>query len=87
MIEWMYTHERWNPEVAIILGAAARYRRAKVGSSHDDARPDKSTLHTGAVRPHTGFAPYGQGYGSSQVFETLPVFFVYFVGVHCLCGA
>ena len=54
MIEWLCTQERWNPEVAII-GAAARYRRATVGSSHDGAHPDNSTLHTGAVRPHTGF--------------------------------
>jgi hypothetical protein len=51
MIEWMCTQGRWNPQVAIIFGAAARYRRATVGSSHDDAHPDNSTLHTGAVRP------------------------------------
>jgi hypothetical protein len=55
-VEWLCTRERWNPEVAIIFGVAARYRWAKVGSSHDDAHPDNSTLHTGAVRPHTGFA-------------------------------
>ena len=55
MIEWMCTQERWNPEVAIIFGAAARYRRATVGSSHDDAHLDTSALHTGAVCPHTGF--------------------------------
>jgi hypothetical protein len=55
MIEWMCTQERWNPEVAIIFGAAARYRPATVGSSLDDAHPDNSTQHTGAVRPHTGF--------------------------------
>jgi hypothetical protein len=35
MIEWMSTQARWNPEVAIIFGAAAR---------HDDAHPDNSTL-------------------------------------------
>jgi hypothetical protein len=40
---------RWNPEVAKILGAAARYRRATVGSSHVDARPDNSALHTGKI--------------------------------------
>jgi hypothetical protein len=33
----------------------ARYRRVTVGSSHDDARPENSTHHTGAVRSHTGF--------------------------------
>jgi hypothetical protein len=38
-----------NPEVASIFGAAARYRRAAVGSSHDDAHPDSSTLHTGKI--------------------------------------
>jgi hypothetical protein len=54
MIEWMCTQERLNPEVAIIFGAAARYRRATVGSSHDDAHPDNSALHTEAVCPHTG---------------------------------
>jgi hypothetical protein len=55
MIEWMCTQERWNPEVAIIFGAAARYRWATAGSSHDDAHPDDSALYTGAVRPQTGF--------------------------------
>jgi hypothetical protein len=50
MIEWQSTQERLNPEVAIICGSAARCRRAAVGCSHDDAHPDKSTLHTGAVR-------------------------------------
>jgi hypothetical protein len=80
MIEWMCTQERWNPEVAIIFGAAARYRRATVGSSKNDARPDNSTLHTGAVRPHKGFveSPFfispRSGHGSSQVFEMLPAF-------------
>ena len=80
MIEWMCTQERWNPEVAIIFGAAARYRRATVGSSHDDAHPDNSTLHTGAVRPHTGFVgslffiSTRTGHGSSQEFEMLPAF-------------
>jgi hypothetical protein len=55
MIELMCTQRRFNPEVAIIFGAAAPYRRDTVGSSHDDAHPDNSTLHTGAIRPHTGF--------------------------------
>jgi hypothetical protein len=78
MIEWMCTH--WNPEVAIIFGAAARYRRATVDSSHDDAHPDNATLHTGAVRPHTGFVgslffiSFRTGHGSSKVFEMLPAF-------------
>jgi len=35
-IEWLCIQERWNPEVVIILGTAACYRRATVGSSHDD---------------------------------------------------
>ena len=54
-IEWLCIQERWNPEVAIILGTAACYRQATVGSSHDDVHPDNQTLHTGAVRPHPGF--------------------------------
>jgi hypothetical protein len=77
MIEWLCTHERLNPEVAIIFCTAARYRRATAGSSQDDAHPDSSVLHTGTVRPHTGFV------GSrsfltlctghrSQVLEILP---------------
>jgi hypothetical protein len=80
MIEWMCTQERWTPEVAIIFGAAARYCRATVGSSHDDAHPDTSALHTGTVRPHTGFVGSlffispRTGHGSSQVFEMLPAF-------------
>jgi len=32
-----------------MLGAAACYRRATVGSSHDDAHPDNSTQHTGKI--------------------------------------
>ena len=80
LIEWMCTQERWNTEVAIIFGAAARYCRAKVGSCHDDANPDNSTLHTGVTRPHTGFVENfffispRAGHGSSQVFEMLPAF-------------
>jgi len=54
-VEWLCIQERWNPEVVIILGTAACYRRAAVGSSHDDLHPDNPTLHTGAVRPHPGF--------------------------------
>jgi hypothetical protein len=87
LIEWMCTQERWNTEVAIICGAAARYRRATACSSHDDAHPDKSTLHTGAIRPHTGFvrslffiSPRA-GHGSSKVFEMLPAFSC----VSCAC--
>jgi hypothetical protein len=38
-----------NPKVVNIFGAATRYRRAKVGSSHDDAHPGNSTLHTGKI--------------------------------------
>jgi hypothetical protein len=38
-----------NPEVAIIFGAAASYRRAGVGSFHDDAHADNLALHTGKV--------------------------------------
>jgi hypothetical protein len=80
MIEWLCTQERLNPEVAIILGAAARYNRATFGSSHDDAHPDNSTLHTGAVRPHAGFAGSfffispRAGHCSSQVLVVLPDF-------------
>jgi hypothetical protein len=89
MIEWMCTQERWNPEVAIIFDAATRYRRAIVGSSHDDAHPDNTALHTRAVRPHTGFVASiffispRTGHGISQNFRS---FFVYFVGVHFSCG-
>jgi hypothetical protein len=54
IIEWLCTQECWIPEVATILGAAARYRRAAIGSSRNDAHPDNSALQAGAVRPHTG---------------------------------
>ncbi len=47
-IEWLCIQERRNPEVVIILGTVACYRRAKVGSSHDDVHPDNPTPHTGA---------------------------------------
>jgi hypothetical protein len=80
MIEWLCTQERWNNEVAIVFGAAAFYRQATVGSSHDDAHSDNSALHTGAVRAHTGFLKSlyfispRTGHGSLQVFEMLPAF-------------
>jgi hypothetical protein len=47
--EWLCTQGRSNPEVANIFGAAARHRRATVGSSHDDAHAGNSTLHTGKI--------------------------------------
>jgi hypothetical protein len=31
------------------FGAAARYRRATLGRTHDDVHPDNSTLHTGNI--------------------------------------
>jgi hypothetical protein len=46
---WLCTQVRWSPEVVNIFGAAARYRRAAAGSSHDDAHPDNSTLHKGKI--------------------------------------
>ena len=41
--------ERWNLDIVSIYDAAARYCRATVGRSHDDARPDNSTPHTGKI--------------------------------------
>ena len=86
MIEWMCTQERWNPEVVIVPGAAARYRRATAGSSHDDSHPYTSALHTGAARPPSGFVRSvffislrtGR---RSDVFEMLPAssYISYFV--------
>ena len=46
---WLCTQERWNPEVVNIFGPVARLRRATAGSSHDDAHPDNSALHTGKL--------------------------------------
>jgi hypothetical protein len=54
----------------------------KVGSSHYDALPDDSALHTKAVRPHTGFVGSlffispRTGHGSSHVLKNDPKFFV-----------
>ena len=50
-IEWLCIQERWNPRVVIILGTAACYRRATVGSSHDDVHPDNPMLHMGRFIP------------------------------------
>jgi len=76
MMEWLCTQERWNSEVVIVFGTAARYRQDIVGSSHDDAHSDNSALHTGAVRPHSGFvkkplhiAPYGPSFASEQMLS------------------
>jgi hypothetical protein len=46
---WLCTQELWNPEADNTFGAAARYRRAIVGNSYDDAHPDNSTPHTGKI--------------------------------------
>jgi hypothetical protein len=48
-VEWLCTQERWNPEVAIIFGAAARYLQATVFNSHDGAHLDNSTLPAGKI--------------------------------------
>jgi hypothetical protein len=75
-VERLRTQERWNPEVTIIFGAA-RYRRAAVCRSHDDAHPGNSALYTGAFRPHTGFVGSlffifsRTGHSSSEVLEKL----------------
>ena len=52
---WLRTQEHLNLELVSIFGLAARYRRAAVDSSHNDAHPNSSTLHKRADRPHTGF--------------------------------
>jgi hypothetical protein len=81
MIEWVCTQERRKSEVVIIFGTAARYRRATVCSSHDDAHPDNATLQMGTVRLHNGFVESGEPllhivpYGTYlHVFEMLPGF-------------
>ena len=78
-IEWLCIQKCWNPEVVIILGTAACYRRATVGISHDDVHPDNQALHMGAVRPHPGFVESPLFISSrngtrAQVFEMLPAF-------------
>ena len=89
-IEWLCIQERWNPKVVIILDSAACYRRATVGSSHDDVHPDNPALHTGAVRPHPGFVEslflriVPQRYSHASV-RNAARFLVYFVGVR-FCG-
>jgi hypothetical protein len=78
-IEWLWTQERMNPEVVIIFGTVACYRRAAVGSSHGDVHPGNWRCTRGAVRPHSGFVVSlffispRTGHSSSQMFEMLPV--------------
>jgi hypothetical protein len=48
-VECLCTQERWIPEVVNIFYTAARFSRATVGSSHDDAHQDNAALHTGKV--------------------------------------
>jgi hypothetical protein len=55
MIVWLCAKEFWNSKGAIVVGTAARNRRATAGSSHDNVHPDNSTLHTETVRPNTSF--------------------------------
>jgi hypothetical protein len=91
MNEWMCAKERLNPEVASIFGAAARYRRATVGSSHDDAHPDNSSLHTGGSPPHRlcggpflHMVPYGPWQFASV--RNASSFFVNFWSCACRAG-
>ena len=53
LVEWLWAQERWNLEVAIKFGAAVRYLRATLGSSHDDAYPGNSALHMGKIHSTT----------------------------------
>jgi hypothetical protein len=46
---WLCAQERWILELIKIFGAAARYRRATVGSSRNDTHPDYSMLHAGRI--------------------------------------
>jgi hypothetical protein len=46
---WLCTKELWNPNLFNIFGAEARYRRAAICSSHDDAHPDNPTLHVAKI--------------------------------------
>jgi hypothetical protein len=81
----MFTQERWNPEVAIIFSVAARYRRATIGSSHDGAHPDNSTLHTVSVwAPLLYIVP--QGPWQFESLRNAASFFVHFVGMRFSFG-
>jgi hypothetical protein len=57
-----------------------RYRRAAVGSNHDDLHPGNSALNKGAVRPQHGlvtslfFTSPRMCHVSFLVFEVLPAF-------------
>jgi hypothetical protein len=83
MIEWKGTQERWNQEFFIILGTAARYRRATVGSSHGDGHPDNYTPHQRVTRPHSGFVG-SLFFISARTGHVRKL--VYFVGKRFLCG-
>ena len=88
-IEWLCIQEHWNPEVVLILGTAACYRRATVGSIHDDVHPDNPALYTGAVRPILALwrasCSYRPATASRASARNAASFFVHFVGVH-FCG-
>jgi len=66
-IEWLSIEERWNPEVAIVLGTAARYRRAEFGGSYDDAHPDNPILRGGCLS-----TPWLRGESLLRVFPHGP---------------
>jgi hypothetical protein len=82
MINRPFAQGRLNPEGAIMFGTAARYRRATVDSSHDDAHSDSSALNTGASRPQPFFV--GSFFFTTpctgdcaRMFEMLPAFRAY----------
>jgi len=92
VFEWLCTQERWNQEVVIIFGMAARYRRATAGGSHKNRHPENFTLHTGAVCSHSGFkgnlffVSPRTGH-RSHVFEILPASsFISWVCAFCAGG-
>jgi hypothetical protein len=82
LVEWLGTQKRWNPEVAIIFGAAARYCRATDGIGH-------FTRGWFAPAPACGeLLLYTASYGLWQFagVRYTASFFVDFVGVRFSCG-
>jgi hypothetical protein len=82
LVEWQGTQERWNPEVAIIFGAAARYYRATDGISHFTRGWFAPAQAFGEPPLHT--ASYGLWQFAGVRYTAR--FFVNFVGVRFSCG-
>jgi hypothetical protein len=81
MIEWLGTRVRLNSEVTVMIGIAARYRRATFGRSIGDTHSGTSVQHKRAICLHPDYLKslffiMIRAGNRARVYEMLPAFSV-----------